>query len=1634
MAGLHFDITGDNSNFMRKLDEARNGVRTTSKQIEESGVSIEQMFGRLTKGAAAFGAGFTAKELISNVVRVRGEFQQLEVAFNTMLGSEDKATTLMSQLVKTAATTPFDLQSVANGAKQLLAYGTSAEAVNGTLVQLGDIAAGLSIPLNDLVWLYGTTMTQGRLFTNDFRQFQSRGIPLADELAKQFGVTKDKVGELVTAGKVGFPEVQKAIVAMTSEGGKFGGLMAAQSRTITGQISNIEDSFSTMYNNIGKQSEGFINDALSGVSYLVANYEQVGKVILELAATYGVYKAVLMSVAAYQSMAVGVTYAAEIAELSKLIPLKQQSANQDVIAAVASGKLTQSKAEQVIALRAEIAAKMQSLQATEAQTKVEYASAMASYKSATQRMLLAKQNMAIAQSQMSIAIKSGTVEEIAAAKKNAQTASLELNNAAVAKNTAHKGVNIAATNSKSASEALNTLETGLNTVAQNTNTTSTNILTVAKTKLAAASKALGLSMLANPYVLAAAAVAGLGYAIYKTATAETELDKAHQRLNDATSDVEKGLASEVSKLTSLERKLAETKKGTEEYNNIKKTIVDNYGKYYEGLDGEIERVGSLSTVYGQLVEAMRLSIGQRKFESFFKAEQDNLDKTIGEKLDTAYETLIDKYGKTKGGNLYNQFFDSAMHGEPLSPSAIKDLQNATFMNVKWGSNAKDGIIDFKNSVFDLRSEISKETKATEEVLDDYKSKFQITEEEVAKILEGDSSSTNEQPKDNKTLKQLLLDIDASKSKIKELQEQANKGLISSDKIKEEQDVLSKLTSDYKNRTGLEYGSTKQESAAEKLRKQNEKSAEELFSIRRQNQQDEINLMKEGTEKKLKQIELDYQKELDTIKKQESDWSKAQKGKLTQEQTVEISTRYTNADKKKEKSIGDDTKERLLAEQQALNEYLTKYGTFQQQKLAIAQEYAEKIKKAQEENGANSTQVKLLQKEQSEKTSAIDAASIKANMDWVAVFGEFGGIFSDMIKPALEEAKKYIKTDGFKNSDQADQKVLIDAINQMEKSLGGSGGLNFKKLGQDVQIYQNSLRELNNAKEEEVNAINKLKKAQEEYEKAIKSGTEEEKNAAAQAVDTAQQNANTASANVSTQTNIANQSQQGLSDTAINLRANMNNVTEGLSKLASGGIKNAYDGLIQAGKGMGGAMEKVADSLEDVPIIGWIVSIIDVFKDGLSNLVGGLLDAIFNAVSGIIGDVLSGDLFVTIGESLVTGISKILDAITFGGFGSWINAGESDETLKDDIELLSKSNEDLKEAIDNLAEKMDSASVADATDLYEQQKENLKEQLANTQEMMQRSGAAYSNGWIGIGGSHSSNAKINDAMSSNDWSRISAAIGKTVGSAGDFWNLTSEEMAKVAMDATDLYSKIKSYADDGYEDAGKYMDSYIEYYKQLEELENTWREKLTSASFDTIRDDFKSALMDMEADTEDFASSFEELMKNAIFESLMTEKYDLLLRDWYKEFATSMDGGKLTKEEQAALKNGWDDIVNQGIEERDALYDTMGWNKTTSSSSQDSTNGGFQTMSQDEGKELNGRFTAFQISNEEIKNAMLSMLISVNLISVSVSSNSITLIEIRNIMISSNSYLEDIAKYTKELIGLKQTIANIENSAKAMAGK
>lgn len=725
------------------------------------------------------------------------------------------------------------------------------------------------------------------------------------------------------------------------------------------------------------------------------------------------------------------------------------------------------------------------------------------------------------------------------------------------------------------------------------------------------------------------------------------------------------------------------------------------------------------------------------------------------------------------------------------------------------------------------------------------------------------------------------------------------------------------------------------------KKQQEKINEELLALRRKNQEDEINLRKEGTDKKIRQIELDYQREIDAIKKQEKKWADAQDGKLTEEQSIEISTRYTNAESLKDKSIAETKEEQLKADFQAMQDYLKEFGTFQQQKLAIAREYDRKISESQ-----NQWEKKSLEKQKESDIAGVDTEAMKQNIDWVTVFGEFGGMFNAMIRPALDEAKKYVQTDKFKNSDQASQKALIDAINQMEKSLGGAGGLNFKKLGQDMKTYQNSLLELDSFKEQESVAITKLQKAQEDYERAVKNGTDQEQQAAEIALENAQSNADAASENVRTQTDIVNQNQQTLSSTATNLKVNMESVTEGLSKLASGGLKNAYDGLIQTGKAMGGAFEKVAEKIEDVPIIGWIISIIDIFKDGLSNFIGPLLDSIFNAISGILSDVLSGDIFVTIGKSLRDGIGSILNSITFGGWDSWMGKinGSNAKEVNEIVDRLTESNKYLVAAIEKLTSEMENSGGAQSTEYYKAAYDKQVQKTENDRQMLEAKMGYHSS-------HHSNDYYINDAFGWNDWQRASNHVGKTLRSASDLWQLSPEDLAKL-QELPDIWEKIHS----GKYNQDEWLDTYISDANTLLELQQQWQDAITDTSFDSIKSGMKDLLKDFETDSKDVIASVDEFMKNAILKSIVDGTYSDELKEWQKTFAEYMSDGILSEEEADILRKRYEGIYDKANAKKNEAFEAAGI-KDDSTTTQSGKNGSFSAMSQDQGTKLEGMFTS-----------------------------------------------------------------------------
>ena len=1744
MAALDFIIRGDNSDFLNKLKQVQDGVKNTADKIEESGMSIEDMFSRLTKAAAAFGAGFSAMEFVKQIAQVRGEFQQLEVAFTTMLGgSQEAANDLMKQLVQLAAITPFNLKDVADGARQLLAYGEDVNKITDDLTRLGNISAGLSQPLGDLVYLYGTTMTQGRLYTEDLNQFTGRGIPMIRELAKVFGVAENEVKNLVTEGKVGFPEVQKVIQNLTNEGGMFYNLMQEQSKTITGQISNIEDSISTMFNNIGKSSEGVINTALDGVSYLVENYESIGDAIMSVVIAYGSYKAVLMSVSAYQSAVTGIKYTAEIAELSKLIPAKQQEAKSDLEQAVASGKLSQAKAAQITTMRAEAAEYVKSLQLKAQEATANYNAATSASASAALKLEAAETSLASAQMEYNSAVRSGNAKAIEAAETQLAIAQSNRYSSAKALETARANVATAATNASTASKAAETASTSFNTISTSANTKATNLLTAAKTRLLAVSKSLGLSLLANPYILTAAAVTSLVVATYKYVTAASAADEAQNSFNKNLDENSKKIEERKQRIseliqtirnadtTDLQKQLAFDELGkiapvlTQVYDSIdklSKVDISDFNKQLNDItdkehEDNIRNQIELFKQYVDILESNDRSVKGRSavqglkdlglvgnwtmfFDDWAEAGRKEIELLYGElqKIEDAKEKVSQptELDVKVAENSYKESKERLDAIEKFSLALKYEIESNTIeipLDEESPQRKTDEIVsEIEGKIEALKEEQRNNpiqfTADKQQVLDQYSSMLtqiqawkararatgvftiplfvtQVRNETLQKkqklnYLTGKYESEEEKAttlaEDYKAAEKAYNNARASLAKMN-----SNRSKYTSEDYKKAVADLKSAKKDFEELGGITQTDKQRQSAATKAENERKKTAEkrkkaqeelnkDLLALQQKNQDDEIALMQDGTQKKLAEIDNDYKKRIAEIDRQEAEFKKKNKEAgatgltdgLTKEQQTELQEARDNAAKEQEKQ----TNEVYLAEAQAMRDYLKQYGTFQQQKLAIAEEYAEKIKNAQNEGERLS-----LTAERDRSLQQVEINAIKQNIDWGSVFGDFGTMFRDQLQPTIDQLRQIAQSDTFKQSSLEDQKTLYELIDKLEQSNTAWDSDIFKRLSDDIIAYQEAMRNYNDAVEKARKAQEDYTNAQNAHNAAVKAGDTAVIQSTQAAVDATKETFVQASDQVKTFGSQVQSTTSDLNTSAIKAKNMFEDLASGLQGLSSGSLQGIGKGILQIGdlftegkftekagnavakgfQSIFGKDSKASKALSEAlgssgmagQIISAILSMLDVLaQGGVGGIISSLTDTVYGAINGILEDVLSGGIIMKPLESVGKGIGSILNTLTFGGFNSWFGQKESDPHLEEDIKSLTQSNNDLKQAIDNLSDKIDNAPVSEVMDIYEQQKKNLSEVEANMLEEMSRSAAAYKSGGLFSSGTRSSNYRIDKGMDASDWEAISKSVGRTINSASDFWTLTSEEMYNVATEATAQYTKIKDLADDGYKDAAQFMDEYIELWKQVEDLENTAYENLTDISFDSVRDDFKNTLLDMESDTDDFIDNFNKMMQQAAVSSL-TDNYEQDLKDWYKSFGEAMSDGMLNDEEINTLRNNWNDIIDSAVSERDALKNAMGWTDTEQSQ-QSASSKGFATASQDSIDELNGRFTAmYEVGlniksiNSSIGTSIINTLTAINsLVSLSTNGNE----ELKNILnqqVIANSYLEDIVKYTKPIMSL-----------------
>ena len=443
---LAFKATLDIDDFKVSSEAMGRYIKNASDNAVLEANRMEQSFLTFAQNGARYIVSYLVGQgmmsLVQSIVQVRGQFQQLELAFNTMLRSTEKSQVLMSQLVDTAARTPFDLTSIAQGAKQMLAFGSNVESVVDEIVMLGNVASGVSAPLGDLIYLYGTLRSQGRAYTVDIRQFAGRGIPIYEELGKVLNADRQELNKLVTEGKVGFPEVEKAFKNMTSEGGIYFNLMQEQSKSLTGMLSNLGDAWDSALNKIGQDNQDLFTGAIQGAIDLVENMDQIIRIVQAVTIAYGSYKAAIVLNTLATKGYTGVAMIDNTVKQAKIALLKAE-ANITGQTAVQTKAMTAAQQAHVAALQKELTAEEQAnlvkklriatiqqlltAQQQEYLSNLNLTTSSANYEAVATSVLTVEQREALSKTDLSAksAVYRAALEQEVAAKQRNNAATLE---------------------------------------------------------------------------------------------------------------------------------------------------------------------------------------------------------------------------------------------------------------------------------------------------------------------------------------------------------------------------------------------------------------------------------------------------------------------------------------------------------------------------------------------------------------------------------------------------------------------------------------------------------------------------------------------------------------------------------------------------------------------------------------------------------------------------------------------------------------------------------------------------------------------------------------------------------------------------------------------------------------------------------------------------------------------------------------------------------------------------------------------------------------------------------------------------------------------------------------------------------
>ena len=686
---------------------------------------------------------------------------------------------------------------------------------------------------------------------------------------------------------------------------------------------------------------------------------------------------------------------------------------------------------------------------------------------------------------------------------------------------------------------------------------------------------------------------------------------------------------------------------------------------------------------------------------------------------------------------------------------------------------------------------------------------------------------------------------------------------------------------------------------------------------------------------------------------------------------------------------------LAKEAQSMYDYLKTYGTFQEQKLAIAADYAKRISEVENSTDSDSSKqwkIKSLKEEQKKETDSVEASAIMQKIDWYQVFGNVGGIMKDALVPLLADLDKFVGTDKFQNLGADQQKSIVDAMQNIRNSIGNTSDLGWKDLARDVVAYQDALKNAKIAQEEytktETLLIPRIKVLQEQIENAKKSGNVAEQTRLQEELNKVQGQLAESGKKIVTANTKVRTSGQKLAQTTQNVTQPISAIheflsTSGLSDLASlwdsfdqlkGGIdglkaldeaKNAADGLKDMGKAdadaAAAAGKKAGDAqsegLSKAELKGQIVSailkILGVLKDGIGTLISSLIDTVLNAVNGILKNILSGDFITQIGGSLVSGIGNILNTISFGGFNSLFGVGGNAKEVNRTIDKLTDRNEILTDAIDKLRDSIDKNSGIKAVEDAKKAENLQKEKEQNLKSIMEAQ--------MGYHGSHHSFNAYFRGFSQEQIKKVSEAIGRQWN--GNLNDLQSADEAAAILQNPDMVEAIKNTGKGGY--GGRVLEKLKDYAAEagtLEEIADDLAESLTQISFDSLKSEFIDTLMDMNSSAQDFSDNFSKMLMQAVLKAKVDDLLGNDMQAFYDEWAerAEANGGKLSKTDITALKGKYDEMVQEGLKIRDEVAEITGYKQ---SYEQSASSGSFESMSQDTGDELNGRFTAVQIATE-----------------------------------------------------------------------